>query len=284
MCTREERHEPKGPTCELVTPAFYSEKAACTHTSVLLFISAHWARRPWKQLVADMAIACLFMVSVRGVHTRTPEADLVASPEGNRRHQGTQGNKGHNTTDKPLHSALISLRQPAVGVACSCNAMWCGISVESRVSNSRNKCGTSAAQVRNKCEASAEHSADRVRNAGRCAARRLLAKTPPKKHKNTPKSTKTPKKTKKTPNFFFAFRAVCRYPCGFAAERRRHRCGTGAAPVRHRCGTGAAPVRIACGTPADRRRTAGGPPADLRRGVLCVRQHQKTGRPSWGAR
>ena len=103
------------------------------------------------------------------VHTRTPEADLVASPEGNRRHQGTQGNKGtptHNTTDKPLHSALISLWQSAVGVACSCNAMWCGISVESRVSNSRNKCGTSAAQVRNKCEASAEHSADRVRNAG----------------------------------------------------------------------------------------------------------------------
>ena len=68
------------------------------------------------------------------------EADLVASPGGNRRHQGTQGNKGtptHNTTDKPLHSALISLWQSAVGVACSCNAMWCGISVESLVSNSR---------------------------------------------------------------------------------------------------------------------------------------------------
>ena len=31
-----------------------------------------------------------------------------------------------NTIDKSLHSALSSLRQPAVGVACSCNAMWCG--------------------------------------------------------------------------------------------------------------------------------------------------------------
>ena len=84
----------------------------------------------------------LIMVSVRGFTPEPPkpEADLVAPPGGNRRHQGTQGNKGtptHNTTDKPLHSALFSLWQSAVGVACSCNAMWCGISVESLVSNSR---------------------------------------------------------------------------------------------------------------------------------------------------
>ena len=64
---------------------------------------------------------------------------MVSSPR-NRRHQRTQqrtqGNKGtptNNTTDKPLHSALIGLWQSAAGVACSCNAMWCGL----RVSNSR---------------------------------------------------------------------------------------------------------------------------------------------------
>ena len=134
----------------------------------------------------------------------------------------------------------------------------CGTSAE----QVRHKCGASAEQVRSKCGASAEHSADRVRNAGGCAARRLLAKTPPKKHKNTPKSTKTPKKTEKNTQFFFAFRAVCGYPCGSAAERRRHRCGTGAAPVRHRCGSRAERRRNGGGTAAERRRNGGGTAAE----------------------
>ena len=63
------------------------------------------------------------------VHTRTPEADLVAPPEGNRRHQGAQWNKGtrtHNTTDKPLHSAL---KMPLAGgcrrgMQLQCSVVW----------------------------------------------------------------------------------------------------------------------------------------------------------------
>ena len=127
----------------------------------------------------------------------------------------------------------------------------------------RHKCGTSAAQVRHKCGASAEHSADRVRNAGRCAARRLLAKTPPKKHKNTPKSNcqkhkkhqKRREKPLKEHPIFFRLPGCLQVPV-------RVRCGAAAAPVRH---------RYAGGPPADRRRTAGGTPADLRRGVLWRR-------------
>ena len=126
----------------------------------------------------------------------------------------------------------------------------------------RHKFGTSAAQVRHKCGTSAEHSAYRVRNAGGCAARRLLAKTPNKKHKNTPKSTKTPKRRKKTPNFFVS-------PSGLFADTRadplRNGGGTGAAPVRHRCGSRAERVRNGCGTPAERVRNAGGTPAERRR-------------------
>ena len=137
--------------------------------------------------------------------------------------------------------------------------------------NSRNKCGTSAAQVRHKCGTSAEQVRSTVR---------IACGTPEDVRRGVfwPKAQKHQKKRKKTPNFFS--------PSGLFAGSRRgadslrngggtgaapvrhppgHRCGTGAAPVRHRCGTGAEPVRIACGTPADRRRTAGGPPADRRR-------------------
>ena len=58
--------------CELVTPTLYGHKAACTHTSVNLFRVDHKARRPWKQLVADMVhgLSLYIMVSVRGF---TPE-------------------------------------------------------------------------------------------------------------------------------------------------------------------------------------------------------------------
>ena len=49
------------------------------------------------------------------------------------RHQETnvtRGHKGtptHNTTDKPLHSTFIGPWPAAADVACSCNALWCGI-------------------------------------------------------------------------------------------------------------------------------------------------------------
>ena len=50
----------------------------------------------------------------------------MSSPR-NRRHQRTQGNTTHSTTDKPLHSTLIGPWPAAAGAACSCNAMWCGV-------------------------------------------------------------------------------------------------------------------------------------------------------------
>ena len=60
-----------------------------------------------------------FMVSVRGF---APSRPIY--------HQRTQEDKGtptHNTTDKPLHSALIGPWQATEDVGCSGNAMWCGI-------------------------------------------------------------------------------------------------------------------------------------------------------------
>ena len=145
----------------------------------------------------------------------------------------------------------------------------CGTAIASAEQVWSNKCGASAEQqqVRSKCGASAENSSDRVRNAGGCVARRLLAKTPPKKHKNTPKSTKTPKKTGIAPFFFAALPGCLRV--GTRADPLRNGGGTGAAPVRHRCGTGADRVQNGFGTGAERVRNAGGTPADLRRGVLC---------------
>ena len=137
----------------------------------------------------------------------------------------------------------------------------CGISAE----QVRHKYGTSADQVRIKCGSSAEHSADRVRNAGGCAARRLLAKHPPKNTKTTPKSTKHQKRREK--------HLKCFSPSGLFAGTRRadplricgEDCGTAAAPVRRRCGTGAAPERIACGTGAERVRIGRGTGAERRR-------------------
>ena len=71
------------------------------------------------------------MVSVRRF---TPEPLMpilwkVVSSPGNRRHQGTQGNKGtptHNTTDKPLHSALkVPLASGCRrGMQLQCNVAW----------------------------------------------------------------------------------------------------------------------------------------------------------------
>ena len=140
------------------------------------------------------------------------------------------------------------------GRALATGTAWAGLCL---IYHHQHKCGTSAAQVRHKCGTSAEQVRRTVRIA--CSGTPADVRRGVFWQKHPPKNTKTPRKAQKHQKrrkipIFFAFRAVCRYPCGFAAERRRHRCGTGADRVRN-----------AGGPPADRRRTAGGPPADRRR-------------------
>ena len=133
----------------------------------------------------------------------------------------------------------------------------------------RHKCGKSAAksaaQVRSKCGASAEQVRSTVRIACGTPAdvrRGVFWQNTPQKTQKHPQNHKNTKKDgEKTPNYCFAFRAVCGYPCGSALERRRHRCGIGAEPVRHRCGSRVERVRNGCGTPAERRRNGCGTPA-----------------------
>ena len=101
----------------MVTPTLYGHIKQRASTPVRnLFRVDHKARRPWKQLVADMVYRFISWPRFEGSHPN-PEADpdLVVesgvvtggkptTPE------GTQGNKGtptHNTTDKPLHFALL---------------------------------------------------------------------------------------------------------------------------------------------------------------------------------
>ena len=175
-------------------------------------------------------------------------------------------------------------------------------SAQVRAAQVRHKCGTSAGQVRIKCGAQFgaqfRSRAERVRNAGGCAARRLLPKTT-RNGFFTSQSPKTAiKKLKKTaaapPKVPWASlketnlagnRAdplrIRGEDCGTAAAPVRHRCGTGAAPVaadrvrngfgtgaervRNGCGTGAERVRNGCGTGAERVRNAGGAGAERRR-------------------
>ena len=111
-----------------------------------LFREHHKARRPWKQLVADMSLSLYIMVSVRGFtpeprsRSRSREGGVVTrgkptTPRDTREQGDTNAQYNSQTT------ALRSPRLLASGCrrGSSCNAMWCGIAL---VFNSRRYAGS----------------------------------------------------------------------------------------------------------------------------------------------